>query len=55
MAVPVFPWGKYQGRKIKFMTSVEEAKYLHWVVGSKFWPKMKKEIKDEIKLRLNIK
>lgn len=46
-------FGKYKGRDIKKMTSVEETKYLHWLLQSDV--KVDGETKKEIKKQLNIK
>ena len=37
-------FGKYQGRNIRSMCSIEEANYLNWIVNRKLVPRWKQEI-----------
>lgn len=46
-------FGKFKGTKIENMKSVEETKYLHFLLNSKI--ELDKETKASIKKQLNIK
>lgn len=48
------PFGKHKGKIINQMTSIEETKYLHWLINSNIviLPSLKKEIQKHLNIKI---